>query len=49
MRRNIQPSANKMVPEENVSHRTIQVILNEAWDLIFIRKKKKKIQGLTKS
>ena len=47
MRRNLQRSANKNAPEENVSRRTVQVILNQRLGFCFYPKRK--VQGLTKS
>lgn len=45
IRRNPQRSANKMAAEENMSRRTMQLILNE--DLGFRPYRKRKVQGLT--
>ena len=47
IQRNPQCSANKIAAEDNVSHTTGQVILNE--DLGFHPYRKRKVQGLTKS
>ena len=47
IQKNPQHSANKIAVEENVSHRTVQLILNE--DQGFCLYQKRKVQGLTKS